>query len=370
MRTVAVIGAGIIGAATAWHLARTGNRVVVLDRAPAPAAGASGASFSRATAFGKAPRDYFRLNQAGLAELHRLHAEGVPGFHPCPSLVWTDDAGGLDDAVAMARARGYDAACARPPALGGAVDPGALPGRVALLPGEGWVDLPAMTAWMLGQAGRHGAEIRLATEVTGLHGDGVRTVVPARGPAVAADVVVNAAGAGGRDIAELAGRCLPLRPTRGLLADVAVPGGLDVMLLAPGVSIRPAGPDTVRVRADEVDDRLNGAAAAGACVSALVGELAGELAERAAALLPGVRRGRPGAVRVGVRAYPADGRSSVGAPAGTPGYYEAVTHSGATLGPLLGRLAAQEITSGDRDPLLAPYPPDRFPAGVQHRRAS
>jgi glycine/D-amino acid oxidase-like deaminating enzyme len=43
-----------------------------------------------------------------------------------------------------------------------------------------------------------------------------------------------------------------------------------------------------------------------------------------------------------------------------PGYFEAVTHSGVTLGPLLGRLLAQTVATGQTDPLLAPFSPDRF----------
>jgi glycine/D-amino acid oxidase-like deaminating enzyme len=50
----------------------------------------------------------------------------------------------------------------------------------------------------------------------------------------------------------------------------------------------------------------------------------------------------------------------VGGLSGIPGYYEAVTHSGVTLGPLVGRLLAREILAGDVDPLIAPFRPDRF----------
>jgi glycine/D-amino acid oxidase-like deaminating enzyme len=51
----------------------------------------------------------------------------------------------------------------------------------------------------------------------------------------------------------------------------------------------------------------------------------------------------------------------VGALSQIPGYYEAVTHSGVTLGPLVGRLLACEILAGEVDPLIAPFRPDRFP---------
>ena len=41
---------------------------------------------------------------------------------------------------------------------------------------------------------------------------------------------------------------------------------------------------------------------------------------------------------------------------------EAVTHSGITLGPLVGRLLAREMLTGEVDPLIAPFRPDRFPS--------
>jgi glycine/D-amino acid oxidase-like deaminating enzyme len=66
--------------------------------------------------------------------------------------------------------------------------------------------------------------------------------------------------------------------------------------------------------------------------------------------------------RFGLRPVPADGHSCVGALPEIPGYYEAVTHSGVTLGPLVGRLLAREILTGEVDPLIAPFRPDRFPS--------
>ena len=48
-----------------------------------------------------------------------------------------------------------------------------------------------------------------------------------------------------------------------------------------------------------------------------------------------------------------------------PGFANAwmlATHSGMTLGPLLGRLIADEIVGGAPSPMLAPFRPDRFPS--------
>ncbi len=67
------------------------------------------------------------------------------------------------------------------------------------------------------------------------------------------------------------------------------------------------------------------------------------------------------AARIGVRSLPRDGVSIVGKIPGYANAYIAVTHSGVTLGPLLGRLLAAEIM-GDESAQLAPFRPDRFVA--------
>ena len=85
-----------------------------------------------------------------------------------------------------------------------------------------------------------------------------------------------------------------------------------------------------------------------------------ELLARAREVLPSLEGAEVSEVRLGVRPVPEDGVSCVGAVFGIPGYYEAVTHSGVTLGPLIGRLLAREILTGDIDPMLAPFRPDRF----------
>jgi glycine/D-amino acid oxidase-like deaminating enzyme len=66
------------------------------------------------------------------------------------------------------------------------------------------------------------------------------------------------------------------------------------------------------------------------------------------------------AARVGWRPMPGDGLSAVGPVPDLPGYWLVFTHSGVTLGPLLGRLVATAITSAESDSLLAPFRPDRL----------
>ena len=52
----------------------------------------------------------------------------------------------------------------------------------------------------------------------------------------------------------------------------------------------------------------------------------------------------------------------VGALPATPDVHVAVTHSGVTLAPILGRWVSAEVMDGTRTEALAPYRPERFAA--------
>ena len=91
------------------------------------------------------------------------------------------------------------------------------------------------------------------------------------------------------------------------------------------------------------------------------------LLARARALVPAIggeapfeTLARECTARVGVRPVPADDRTIIGPVGGARGLYVIVTHSGVTLGPWLGELAAEEIASGAMPPELAPFRFDRF----------
>ncbi len=86
----------------------------------------------------------------------------------------------------------------------------------------------------------------------------------------------------------------------------------------------------------------------------------GELLARATAFRPDLAEGRIIAARIGVRPMPADGLTIAGPLPGFANFHVAVTHSGVTLGPLLGRLVAGEVCTGRPAAELAPFRPDRF----------
>jgi glycine/D-amino acid oxidase-like deaminating enzyme len=88
--------------------------------------------------------------------------------------------------------------------------------------------------------------------------------------------------------------------------------------------------------------------------------IASRMLERAGRVFPAARDVEVVEYRVGVRPMPADGHTIAGRLPGVANAWVLATHSGVTLGPLLGRLIADEIVRGASSPMLAPFRPDRF----------
>jgi len=364
-----VIGAGVVGAAVAYHLAEAGCAVTVVE-AGEPAGGATGHSFARLSAFDKDPYDYFRLNNAGIAEHARLAAEldrpGAAGWlHPCTAFIWADPdrraalaarAGQLAEWGYPLRWRAVDEVNAE---LAAPLRGAAATGPLLHATDEGWVDAPALAARLLAGAARRGAQLRTGTAVVGLARAGAGWLVDlsAAGQQLPAEVVVNAAGAAAGAVAGYAGASVQLTPSPGLLLDLALPGD-PVRHIVHGtqVSIRPDGAGRAVIRSDQVDQRL--AAEPRPVPPAVLAELGAELLRRAAAVIPALARATVRGRRIGWRVLPAGGYPSIGGVPGLPGYHQAVSHSGVILAPLIGRLLATEITTGRVADLLRPYHPE------------
>src|SRR5262249_60539561 len=88
--------------------------------------------------------------------------------------------------------------------------------------------------------------------------------------------------------------------------------------------------------------------------------LAATLLDRAARVFPDARQLRIVHSRVGVRPMPADHHTIAGRIPGFANAWLVATHSGITLGPLLGRLMADEIVRDKPSSTLAPFRPERF----------
>ncbi|MBI4609540.1 MAG: FAD-binding oxidoreductase [Candidatus Rokubacteria bacterium] len=371
---VAVIGTGMLGAPAAYRLARAGRRVIALE-ARAPAEGTSGSSFAWINAVRKEPEAYHRLNADGVAQYDGLADElGADiGYVGGGCLEWAGADGEQDELrerVARLAGRGYPAEWLdRAAAL--EIQPNLAIGSgtrgVAFYPRTGWVDAPRLIRAFLQLAVANGAEVRPRTPARSLRvrADRITCITTDQGDVLAGEVLV-AAGTATPDLLEPLGVTLPVRRVPGLLAVTSPPDEpLTRVVYAPGVHLRPdvsgglllGAPDVDRLVTEET--RLDTAAG-----------LAQPLLDRARQVFPPARSVHPVAVRIGIRPVPADGHTIGGRVPGFRNAWVLVTHSGITLGPLLGRLIAAEITGGAPSPQLAPFRPDRFAGSVLDRSRS
>jgi glycine/D-amino acid oxidase-like deaminating enzyme len=369
---VAVIGSGVLGASAAFHLARAGASVTIVDAGPLAGA-TSPVTFGWVNANGKSPEHYFELNRAGMRAHDELAAElpGVTWLHSGGSLEWADTPEGAARLAARAEEslrRGYpvetlDAGrlAALEPDL--AAGPGA-PRDAVHFTSEKWADTVLLATALLGAAVDLGARLVVGDAVVGIglenpHGTGA-TVCTASGERWEADAVVNASGVSAVRVAALVGLDLASEGTLGITVVTApAPVRLGRVVRTPAVHVRPDGAGRVMLgspRADAVLAADEAAAGSGPGIAAL----AASVVEDAAAYFQGLAGVAVEAARVGRRVVPRDNLPVVGVAPQAPAVYHLFTHSGVTLGPLLGRLVAREIVSGNPDAMLAPYRPSRF----------
>ena len=385
-----VVGAGIVGAGTAFALARAGSRVALLDAtptgsSPGGAGGTSRASFAWINATAKTDReDYHRLNADGVEHyraLAREFGEGRLGLHPTGMIAWANPDDGarrrtLRGQVARLREWSYPITPLDTDGLR------ALEPHVAFVPGaegflaycDAWLDVPRAVdllceevrlrggTVLAGEGGRVGGLLRNeAGAVRGVDAGGARLTAPVVVAALGPDTE-NALRAWLRP-GELGNRAFLVRRP-GLLVDTPDTGPFRLVrhVLYTGDNafhIRPGPSGGLRIGSEDADPESEAPDNAAARARALLA--------RARALLPGLGDGVPvetlareSTVRIGVRPVPADDRAILGPVAAVRGLYLVVTHSGVTLGPYLGRLAAEELTTGRVPDQLAPFRFDRF----------
>jgi glycine/D-amino acid oxidase-like deaminating enzyme len=362
---VAVIGLGIVGASAVYALARAGARVIALD-AGVPGAGTSSTSFAWVNSVRKEPDIYHRLNAEGLSAHRQLAAElgGDGGFHEGGSLEWAETGDAereLRELVARLAARGYSAAwISREHAR--SLEPDlSIPARVrevAFFSAEGWLDAPRAVRRLLTAAAASGAEVREATRVRlGSRGDRVEAAL-VDGGAIDAESVLVCVGPATQAFLAPLGVTVPVGRVPGLLAVTSRPAqALGRVVHAPGIHLRPDASGGLLLGATDVDGLITESSSRETAFA-----VAGQLLERAAPVFPAARDVRLVDARIGVRPMPGDGQTIAGPIPGLANAWMLATHSGVTLGPLLGRLIAGEIVGGTPSAVLAPFRPERFAA--------
>lgn len=304
---VVVVGAGVVGASVAYHLARAGTPVTLIDRAAAPAAGATGQSFGWiGDRGGDWPAGAEDLRTSVLGDFRRLEAE-----IPRVAVRWT---GSLD--LTGTRAGQW---IGRPQIEQLEPHLRLVPDRAVYSPTDGAVDPVGLTTALVDAARRLGAHIVLGTAVTSRPADQAATVVLATGA----------------DITALGGVALPVAPSPALLIRVAAPAGLlRTIVVTPDFEARELRPGHLVLTAPVPDPGI---------VEHTVDRLRATFRITGSVRLLGWAVGR--------RPMPADGPlAGFLTPDRTT--YVAVAHSGVTLAPTLGRLVARELITGEPAPEL------------------
>jgi glycine/D-amino acid oxidase-like deaminating enzyme len=366
MSRVIVIGAGVVGASVAFRLAQAGAEVTVLE-AGRVGGGTSGISFAWTNAHRKPPKPYHDLNVAGM-KAHAALAEefgGTPWWHGGGSLEWEAEPGRAAQRanVAQLQAWGYAAEWITPAQVAELepdIDPAMIgDAPVAYFPEEGWLDpVPYAHAMLSAASRRHGARVVCGARVTDLvtTADRVTGVRTADGAMYDADQVVNCAGRWANEAVREAGLHLPLAPTVGFLVYTPpVATSLSRVVRSSIIHVHPDGagrlvthwtPTDVTLR---IDSPFNPGMPE-----------ARDLVQRVRRLLPSIGAVEPEAVRIAIRPIPGDHLSAVGPEPRITGYYLAITHSGVTLSPFIGRAVADEIVHGTARPELESFRPGRF----------
>lgn len=343
---ILIIGAGILGASAAYHLARKGAEVTVLE-ATAPAAAASGRSFGWINASFYANPAHHRLRVEAMAAHHRLGADlGQPDWQ---GTLWFEDQGaGFDAMQADLTALGYPVEALTRSQIA-ALEPAlkAPPARALHFPAEGATDAAALTTALLAASGAKllsGIAAKGLLE-TGGRITGARTAI---GPMLA-DHTVLAAGTATPAVLHSIGLDLPLltrpglilrtKPTKLRLRHIIVSPEQEIRQTPDGSLIAPCAANH---QADSSETIAEGAAEATlANLRALFSDSI-ELAD----------------TRIGHRPVPFDTLPVLG-PA-REGLSLAVMHSGVTLAAFAGEALAALIMGQGVPALWAPYDPARL----------
>lgn len=353
MQSFIVVGAGIVGAALASRLARSGAKVTVLDQAPEAGGIATARTFAWLnSAWGNA-EPYHRLRVASLDEWRRL-AKDIDGITPdwCGSVLWDLPKDELLSSVPTLKGWGYNVELVDGDFVR-RLEPSLrkLPEIAVHGPDEGMIDAVEAARTFLSDAVAHGTTVHIGAKVDKLDVSDAKItgVILTDGKRIDADGVILASGAGTSELTEGLGVSLPIDAPPGLLA-LTEPQDklLNGLVISPRAHVR-----------QRPDGRLiAGTDFAGADPGEYPDKVAAEIVTTLQALIEAPDEIRLESYTVGYRPTPADGVSIAGQV--LPGLTLAVTHSGVTLAPILAKLLATECLTGDRDPLLTPFGADRF----------
>lgn len=369
---VAVIGGGIVGASIAYHLAKEGLKVTLLERSNICTRASRGTFAWINATWAKQPRHYHGLNQDGLTGWKRVQADLNIPIRWTGSLEWFGSeerqlklASQIEEQIKWgepAEMLDREQFTELEPQLDfGPVD------LVAYSPNDGAVNPVLATSKFVEAAKSMGAVIKPNCPVEAVETlpDGQSRLITPKGDVIV-DQYVVATGADPQATEQLAGLVIPQRSTPGVIV-VTKPHKrlINRIIVAPGVHIHQRDDGCI------VLGEQDGAPQTEAHNQRLAhrpnlfpsDDFAHQHAWRilgiAEQYVPDIGEVEVDNVYIGWRPLPLDGHPVLGTHPETPNAYLAIMHSGVSLAPIVGELAAKEIASGIRAESLDEYRPTR-----------
>ncbi len=356
-----VLGAGIVGTSIAYHCARAGLSVLLLDRGE-PLGNTSGATFAWLGSHLKLPADYNRFTREAIALYAGMEAEldAELEYSRLGSVTLLRTPAEMEQVGGTVRELQADGAPlelwtpaqvrAREPVIGEGFAGGVYcPVDIEINPFK-------TAAAYLRRAREHGAHVRYRSEVTALStaGGAVDGVV-AGGESYRGRCVVSATGIDSPRIGAMAGVAVPVEQSRGqiLVSEKTAPrlGGFVGCRGAGGFMLRQvrAGNFLLGYTSEPVQDD-----------HAVTLEGITGIAHTIAREVPALRDLSLLRAYAGIRPLPRDGLPILGEAPGRRGLLFAVMHSGYTLSAMVGRCVAARITGGDDRGAFRTYGLERF----------
>jgi D-amino-acid dehydrogenase len=365
---VVVLGAGILGASAAWHLARAGTKVVLADAAHPGRGTAASAGIVSPWCARVHDADWYRLARLGARYYPELLAnlaedgETDTGYRRVGSLMVSADPAALDASERLVQERHAEAPEAGEimrlaPADARARFPPLRANLAGLLvSGGARVDGRKLAAAMVRAAQRHGAELRQGKAALRARGGRI-TGITIAGTEIGADVVILAVGAWAPGLLAPFAIPLPIAPQRGQVVHLRLPGidtrsWPNVLPMSDHYLLAFDDSRVVIGATRESGTGFDYRATAGGQAKVLSDGLA---------IAPGLAQATILETRVGFRPMGPCMRPQLGQIDRLPGVIIAngLGTSGLSIGPYAGRLVAELARDGRTSLDLAPYAPLR-----------
>ncbi len=229
-----VVGAGVVGLATAWTLGRRGLRVCVVERGPRPGTGMSTRNSQVIHAGIYYPPESLksRLAIAGAPKLYDFCERYGVAHARCGKLIVApspDEIAGLEHLFARGRANGAVGLQLVDEAFVREREPHVRPAPAIFSPNTGILDAEALVRTLSHLCAEQDVAILSSTPLVGGAASGAGFELETPSERISASCVVNAAGLDADTVSSLlGGRRIPIYPCRGEYAEV-VPSRRDLL---------------------------------------------------------------------------------------------------------------------------------------------